>query len=110
MSVLHCALNYLTVSLRMKLQTYSNGASEVILGNAIKQLNLPREGIVVMTKVRVALLCSGDADAQSPFSQIWGVVARDPGAPVYRDQAAADNDGYVNQHGLSRKVCRLGSA
>jgi len=31
---------------------YSNGASEVILGKAIKQLNLPREEIVVMTKVR----------------------------------------------------------
>jgi hypothetical protein len=33
-------------------QVYSNGASEIILGKAIKQLNLPREGIVVMTKVR----------------------------------------------------------
>lgn len=32
-------------------QVYSNGASEVILGKAIKQLNLPREEIVVMTKV-----------------------------------------------------------
>ena len=29
---------------------YSNGLSEVILGKAIKQLNLPREEIVVMTK------------------------------------------------------------
>ena len=33
---------------------YSNGLSEVILGKAIKQLNLPREEIVVMTKVRRA--------------------------------------------------------
>jgi hypothetical protein len=33
-------------------QVYSNGASEIILGKAIKQLNLPREEIVVMTKVR----------------------------------------------------------
>lgn len=32
-------------------QVSSNGASEVILGKAIKQLNLPREEIVVMTKV-----------------------------------------------------------
>lgn len=31
--------------------TYSNGASEVHLGRAIKALNLPREEIVVMTKV-----------------------------------------------------------
>ena len=29
---------------------YSNGVSEVMLGNAIKKLNLPREEIVVMTK------------------------------------------------------------
>ena len=30
---------------------YSNGLSEIYLGRAIKALNLPREGIVVMTKV-----------------------------------------------------------
>jgi aryl-alcohol dehydrogenase-like predicted oxidoreductase len=30
---------------------YSNGLSEVYLGRAIKALNLPREEIVVMTKV-----------------------------------------------------------
>jgi len=30
---------------------YSNGLSETILGNAIKQLKLPRDEIVVMTKV-----------------------------------------------------------
>ncbi|EEB88059.1 hypothetical protein MPER_14326, partial [Moniliophthora perniciosa FA553] len=30
---------------------YSNGTSEIILGKAIKQLGLPREEIVVMTKV-----------------------------------------------------------
>ena len=30
---------------------YSHGLSEVYLGNAIKVLNLPREEIVVMTKV-----------------------------------------------------------
>jgi aryl-alcohol dehydrogenase-like predicted oxidoreductase len=34
------------------LQVYSNGLGEVVLGNAIKKLNLPREEIVVMTKVR----------------------------------------------------------
>jgi len=28
---------------------YSNGHSEIILGKAIKQLNLPRDEIVVMT-------------------------------------------------------------
>ena len=30
---------------------YSNGLSEIILGNAIKKLNLPREELVIMTKV-----------------------------------------------------------
>ena len=30
---------------------YSNGLSEAILGEAIKRLNLPRDEIVVMTKV-----------------------------------------------------------
>jgi aryl-alcohol dehydrogenase-like predicted oxidoreductase len=34
---------------------YSNGASEVVLGKAIKQLNLPRDEIVVMTKVILVL-------------------------------------------------------
>lgn len=33
------------------LKVYSRGISEIILGKAIKQLNLPREGVVVMTKV-----------------------------------------------------------
>ena len=32
---------------------YSNGVSETILGKAIKQLNLPREELVIMTKVRM---------------------------------------------------------
>jgi hypothetical protein len=32
-------------------QAYSNGLSEVILGKAIKKFNIPRDEIVVMTKV-----------------------------------------------------------
>ena len=32
-------------------QTYSNGLSETILGNAIKKLELPRDELVIMTKV-----------------------------------------------------------
>ncbi|KAI9451389.1 Aldo/keto reductase [Russula earlei] len=62
---------------------YSNGASEVILGKAIKQLNLPREEIVVMTK-------------------LYFVVARTPGE-VYWDMKTVDGIGYVNQYGLNRK-------
>ena len=36
---------------KQKQKVYSNGLSEIILGNAIKKLKLPREEIVVMTKV-----------------------------------------------------------
>ncbi|KAK0201629.1 aryl-alcohol dehydrogenase [Desarmillaria ectypa] len=60
---------------------YSNGQSEIILGKAIKQQGLPRDGIVVMTKV-VTLM----------HERIHG-----------RASALADGKGYVNQYGLSRK-------
>ncbi|TFK37851.1 aryl-alcohol dehydrogenase [Crucibulum laeve] len=61
---------------------YSNGISETILGKAIKQLSLPRDKIVIMTKV-------------------FFPVAKD----MTNVAAAgnADEVGYVNQHGLSRK-------
>ncbi|KAF8607839.1 Aldo/keto reductase [Ceratobasidium sp. AG-I] len=62
---------------------YSNGESEIILGKAIKQLNLPRDEIVVLTKV-------------------YGVVGRTPSEKLFGG-ASADAAGYVNQHGLSRK-------
>ncbi|CEL60063.1 hypothetical protein RSOLAG1IB_09321 [Rhizoctonia solani AG-1 IB] len=61
---------------------YSNGDSERILGKAIKQHNLPRDEIVVMTK-------------------LWGVVMREPG--ILAPGPEADAAGYVNQYGLSRK-------
>ncbi|KAG9084730.1 hypothetical protein FRC06_003923 [Ceratobasidium sp. 370] len=61
---------------------YSNGESERILGKAIKQLKLPRDEIVVMTKV-------------------YGVVSRTPGENLFGHDP--DRAGYVNQHGLSRK-------
>ncbi|KAF8988892.1 Aldo/keto reductase [Hymenopellis radicata] len=63
---------------------YSNGYSEVILGKAIKEYNLPRDEIVVMTK-----LC--------------GVVGREYSGPMIRDPLKAQQEGYVNQFGLSRK-------
>ncbi|KAI0033126.1 aryl-alcohol dehydrogenase [Vararia minispora EC-137] len=62
---------------------YSNGESERILGKAIKELGLPRDEIVVMTK-------------------LWGAVGRTP-ADSGLFGAAADAKGYVNQHGGSRK-------
>ncbi|KAI0279095.1 aryl-alcohol dehydrogenase [Russula aff. rugulosa BPL654] len=65
--------------------TYSNGASEVHLGRAIKALNLPREEIVVMTKLYAAV-----------GKTVEAIVNWTPAAEL-------DKMGYVNQHGLSRK-------
>ncbi|PBK78961.1 Aldo/keto reductase, partial [Armillaria gallica] len=64
---------------------YSNGQSEVVLGKAIKQENLPRDGIVVMTKVF------------HPVSRYMHEHL-DGKATEY-----ADTHRYVNQYGLSRK-------
>ncbi|KAJ7479532.1 Aldo/keto reductase [Mycena latifolia] len=64
---------------------YSNGMSEIVLGNAIKKLQLPREEIVVMTKVR------------HPVGKTLDVK------PLDLFLAGPDTRGYVNQYGLSRK-------
>ncbi|KAF5346400.1 hypothetical protein D9758_012750 [Tetrapyrgos nigripes] len=61
--------------------TYCNGQSEVILGKAIKQHNLDRDKIVVMTK-------------------LYFTVSKGEHLPPGKD---VDSLGYVNQHGLSRK-------
>jgi aryl-alcohol dehydrogenase-like predicted oxidoreductase len=64
---------------------YSNGVSEVYLGRAIKALDLPRDEIVVMTK-------------------LFAAVAKSVELTVHTKPAAElDEEGYVNQHGLSRK-------
>jgi len=64
---------------------YSNGLSEVILGKAIKELKLPREEIVIMTKVFL------------PVAREVGINALPEAMPK------PDEAGFVNQHGLSRK-------
>lgn len=63
---------------------YSNGASEVILGKAIKAHNLPRDEIVVLTKV-------------------YFPVGREGKSIAFEPSAVLEATGYVNQHGLSRK-------
>ncbi|KAG9048302.1 hypothetical protein FS837_000301 [Tulasnella sp. UAMH 9824] len=64
---------------------YSAGLSEVILGKAIKQHNLPRDEIVVMTKV-------------------FGTVGRTPAdTGVGWNDADFERNRYTNQRGLSRK-------
>jgi len=64
---------------------YSNGESEIILGKAIKKLNLPREEIVVLTKVFFVV-----SKTPSDFTVPWSSQEK-------------DKAGYVNQYGLSRK-------
>ncbi|KAJ7455285.1 aryl-alcohol dehydrogenase [Mycena galericulata] len=62
---------------------YSNGISEEILGRAIKKHQLPRDEIVVMTK-------------------LFAAVGHEPAEVTFlRDDL--DASGYVNQYGLSRK-------
>jgi len=63
---------------------YSNGLSEIILGKAIKELRLPRDEIVIMTK-------------------LYGTVAREFGTNLITSGINPDEHRYINQHGLSRK-------
>ncbi|KAK0202221.1 Aldo/keto reductase [Desarmillaria ectypa] len=63
---------------------YSNGHSEIILGKAIKQHNLPREEIVVMTK-------------------LFFTVGQEPGEIYATPVDSEKKNGYVNQCSLSRK-------
>ncbi|TFK70255.1 aryl-alcohol dehydrogenase [Pluteus cervinus] len=62
---------------------YSNGESEIILGKAIKKFNLPRDEIVVMSKLFMTV---------GKHNELFFSNGLDP-----------DQYGYVNQHGLSRK-------
>ncbi|KAG8932036.1 hypothetical protein FRC00_000368 [Tulasnella sp. 408] len=63
---------------------YSHGESERILGNAIKKLNLPRDEIVIMTKVH-------------------HLVGRTAEFVHALPEAEKDKRRYANQYGLSRK-------
>ncbi|KAJ3835976.1 NADP-dependent oxidoreductase domain-containing protein [Lentinula raphanica] len=64
---------------------YSNGLSEFVLGKAIKQHDLPREKIVVMTKVYFAVGKTTDT------------------VTMAKSKVELDESGYANQYGLSRK-------
>ncbi|CAE6461280.1 unnamed protein product [Rhizoctonia solani] len=66
---------------------YSNGLSEVILGKAIKQFNLPRDEIVVMTKV------------DFPVGKEYNLAS----TALLGTEAELESKGYTNQFGLSRK-------
>ncbi|KAJ3514790.1 hypothetical protein NLJ89_g2163 [Agrocybe chaxingu] len=88
------AIKHVKVAYEAGIQTfdtanvYSNGLSEIILGKAIKELKLPRDEIVVMTK-------------------LYATVAREFGSNLISKGLDPDASGYVNQHGLSRKMQAL---
>ncbi|KAH8674225.1 NADP-dependent oxidoreductase domain-containing protein [Xylariales sp. PMI_506] len=63
---------------------YSNGASEVIIGKALKKYSIPREKVVIMTK------CNGAVGEQP---EVRGIL--------YMNEIKASKD-YTNQYGLSR--------
>ncbi|OJT07162.1 hypothetical protein TRAPUB_1977 [Trametes pubescens] len=64
---------------------YSNGLSEAIIGKAIRQFNLPREELVIMTK-------------------LYFPKPKDISTVLWRgDDAEAAEHGIINQKGLSRK-------
>ena len=83
---------------------YSNGLSEIILGKAIKQLQLPRHEIVVMTKVFYHLLHNRIIAIIYLCMQLFFTVAQEHGNNLFVSGQKPDEIGYVNQHGLSRKV------
>ena len=74
------------INLDPSANVYSNGTSEIILGKAIKKFNLPRQKIVVATKV-----FSVTVPENMPY--------RAYGKP----KEAVEADGYVNYGDLSRK-------
>jgi len=67
---------------------YSNGVSEEILGKAIRKYNLPRENIVIATKV------------WAPVGHRKGDVFEDP---LLLSLEERERKGYINAFGLSRK-------
>jgi aryl-alcohol dehydrogenase-like predicted oxidoreductase len=76
--------------------------SEEILGKAIKQHSLPRDEIVIMTKVNCSdtyLRVVADVDLQVFFP----VSSTTADAINIAGQQGPDEHGFVNQHGLSRK-------
>ncbi|CAE6437911.1 unnamed protein product, partial [Rhizoctonia solani] len=66
---------------------YSSGLSEVIVGKAIKKFNLPRDEIVILTKV------------YAPVGKDYSVTSES----LLVIEAELEAKGYTNQFGLSRK-------
>ncbi|KAI0804228.1 Aldo/keto reductase [Xylaria sp. FL0064] len=69
---------------------YSNGETESIIGRAIKKYNIPREKLVLMTKVG-RIVADTECGASSDFV-------------AFLEEPAKQSKDYVNQYGLSRKA------
>lgn len=83
---------------------YSNGDSEKIVGKAIKQLNLPREELVIMTKVS-CISTSPSFSFNNHARQLCLPVPSDPGLNIVATGKNPQDVGIINQLGLNRKVC-----
>ena len=83
---------------------YSNGLSEIILGNAIKKLELPREELVIMTKVRTSTDLSQHSWSLRVAMQLFSPVLKDYGTYLYELGKSPADFGIINQKGLNRKV------
>jgi aryl-alcohol dehydrogenase-like predicted oxidoreductase len=71
---------------RLAANVYSNGASEELIGKAIKKYNLPREKLTILTKC-------------------YGTVCEDPGLRgVNFSKELPQLKDYTNQSGLSRQA------
>lgn len=60
----------------LRSNTYSNGESERILGKAIKKLDIPREDVVVMTKVYFPVSRDVEELVMGKFNPVKGFVNR----------------------------------
>ncbi|KAI1176389.1 Aldo/keto reductase [Nemania sp. FL0916] len=69
---------------------YSNGETESIIGRAIKKYKIPREKLVLMTKVG-RIVADTECGPSSDFV-------------AFLDEAVKGSKDYVNQYGLSRKA------
>ncbi|KAJ9137443.1 Aldo/keto reductase [Pleurostoma richardsiae] len=63
---------------------YSNGASEIIVGKALKKYSIPREKVVILTKCH------------------WGVGEEPEARHVFMKESFEASKDYQNQFGLSR--------
>ena len=72
-----------------------------MLGNAIKKLNLPREELVILTKVRNTIMYHWKPVPLTTCLQLYAPVGPEYGSQIV---GPPEEFGIINQQGLSRKV------